>query len=340
MSYAATLGKMATILQELPEQTQLSMAVTKNTQTRFYGLVRQNGRVRETDNARLAFEIGSVTKAFTAHVLAQLVVAGRIHLDAPVQHFLPFDLAGNPLITFKQLALHTSGLPGLPSDFDVPSDYDKHNPYKHFTEKRLIGYLSQYLQMDAIPGERYQYSNLGAGLLGYLLSLLEGKPFAEVVRERVFVPLNMQHSGFDVNALKTTLVTGIDASGNSCRSWEGGVLNGCLGIISTAADMAKFAIMAADTTQAAANLQAEENFAVEPGLKANLGWGERIMGPQQVAVQGINGGTAGSSASIMISRDKNVSLVVLSNIAPQKYMEQICPLTREWMMQLTAVNSL
>ncbi len=331
------IKQIADKIKDLPDQTQLSIGIVNNRDTNFCGMIKRNGAIDQLDNADSAFEISSVTKSFTGNVLARLAIAKEIQLDDLIQQFLPFPLPGNPPITLKQLALHTSGLPKLPAGFESQPGYNKNNPYKSYTEESLISYLTQHLQVDFPPGSSYQYSNLGAGLLGYILSRIEKAPFAKIVAEKIFIPLGMDNSCFDANDVNTELVKGIDEDGNICQHWDGGILDGGLGIISTAKDLLKFAMNAADKMDAAANLQAETNFEVDPGLKTILGWGERKTG--NVLIQGINGGTQGSAASIMLNREKNISIVVLSNINPACYMDVIYPIIKHTLVEISSKNN-
>jgi CubicO group peptidase (beta-lactamase class C family) len=231
--------------------------------------------------------------------------------------------------------MHTSGLQRMPHDFDTQSNFDKENPFRNYTEDQLISYLTQNLRLDSQPGEKHLYSNLGAGLLSYIISKIEGKPFAKVVTERIFTPLKMHHSTFNVREVQTEMVRGIDEKGNFCSHWDGGILNGCLGIISTAEDLSRFAIMACDPDDMAANLQATEIFPINHLESCNLGWYELHIMPENIRMQGLNGGTGGYGASILLDRKSNCAIVLLSNISPGRYMELIYPLAKELLIELS-----
>lgn len=332
--YHSLLSPMTVALKGLPSCTQLSIAFIRDGAVSFHGWSHLNGAVAPTDNAHAAFEIGSVTKAFTGYVLAQLAVENKVRLEDPIQSFLPFSLRGNPAITLQQLALHTSGLPRMPHDFEEQPHYDQNNPYKSYGEDALKDYLVNKLKMDSVPGETFQYSNLGYGLLGYIIARIEGKAFTEVVKERLFGPLQMEHSSFDMQEIKTNVVKGLDRTGNICSHWDPGLFSGCIGIISTAKDLSRFVMMIADLQNAAGNLQSQVTFSIEPTFNTNIGWGERLLMPENISMQGINGGTAGYGASVMVNRQNSFSLVVLSNIAPQRYMEVIYPLNKALFVQL------
>lgn len=333
--YPKILNKIADTLTRLPDETQVSIALVRNKQVGYHGMIRQNGNIDKIDNYSSAFEIGSVTKAFTGNVLAQLIIEKKVDPNDHAQKYLPFPLLYSPSFTLKHLALHTSGLPRMPHDFDTQSNFDKANPFKNYTEDQLISYLTQNLRLDSQPGEKHLYSNLGAGLLSYIISKIERKPFAEIVRELIFIPLNMYHSTFDVREVQTEMVRGIDEKDNFCSNWDGGVLNGCLGIISTVEDLSRFAIMTCDCDNAAANLQATETFSINHLESCNLGWYERQVMPENIRMQGLNGGTGGYGASMLVNRKSNCAVILLSNISPGRYMELMYPLAKELFIEFS-----
>jgi CubicO group peptidase (beta-lactamase class C family) len=333
--YPNILKKIADAVNRLSDNTQVSIALVRNKQVDYHGMIRQNGNIDKIDNYTSAFEIGSVTKAFTGNVLAQLIIEKKVNPDDPAQKYLPFPLLNSPLFTLKQLAMHTSGLQRMPHDFDTQSNFDKANPFKNYTEDQLITYLTQNLRLDSQPGEKHVYSNLGAGLLSYIISKIERKPFANVVTERIFTPLKMYRSTFDVREVQTEMVRGIDEHDRFCSHWDGGILNGCLGIISTAEDLSRFAIMTCDPENAAANLQATETFPINNWECCNLGWYERHIMPENIRMQGLNGGTGGYGASILANRKSHCAIILLSNISPGRYMELIYPLAKELFVEFS-----
>lgn len=145
--------------------------------------------------AATAFPIGSLTKSFTAVLVRQLVDAGRVEVDAPVQRYLPWftlaDAQAARQITVRHLLNQTSGLSradGMRAIIDADgADID--------TLARRVTTLTP----TAAPGERYQYSNLNYVLLGALVQAVEGKTWSELVRLRILEPLDMQHSGSMTN---------------------------------------------------------------------------------------------------------------------------------------------
>ena len=140
-----------------------------------------NGRPLDGDSV---FEIGSITKVFTALLLAEMVTRGEVSLDDPVAKYLPASVKmparNGKQISFLDLATYRSGLPPLPDG--IPNDGD--NPYANYTAEQLYAFLSSHtLRFD--PGRRYEYANLGFGLLGHVLALKADAPYEELMVSRI-----------------------------------------------------------------------------------------------------------------------------------------------------------
>jgi D-alanyl-D-alanine-carboxypeptidase/D-alanyl-D-alanine-endopeptidase len=127
------------------------------------------------------FEIGSVTKVFTSLLLADMVNRKEVALDDPAAKYLPESVKmperNGKSITLLDLSTHRSGLPPLPSNFKLKDPY---NPYGDYNVDDLYQFLSGYtLARD--PGSEFEYSNLGAGLLGHLLAYRAGTDYGSLV---------------------------------------------------------------------------------------------------------------------------------------------------------------
>ena len=159
-----------------------------------FGRADSGKRVADVDTI---YRIGSISKTFTAVVLSQLVDRKTIALDDPVETYLPevrgFTGArpGAKPITFRQLASHTAGLIREPTLEGAAS-----GPIAEWESKVLASIPAT--SFDALPGERYSYSNIGYGVLGLALSRAAGLPFMTLVEDGIFTPLGMTSSTFIV----------------------------------------------------------------------------------------------------------------------------------------------
>ncbi|MFB7918424.1 serine hydrolase domain-containing protein [Streptomyces sp. NPDC056061] len=128
-------------------------------------------------------EIGSLTKVLTGTALMRMCTAGALHLDDPLERWLPVPRTG---ITLRHLAQHTSGLPRLPPGL---SSLD---PYAAFTGNSLSGLLLRLDEITLRPaGMQEEYSNLGYAVLGAALMAAAGKPYEELLNEHVLAPLEI-----------------------------------------------------------------------------------------------------------------------------------------------------
>ena len=148
------------------------------------------------------FEIGSITKTFTATVLASMVRDGLVALDDPVARHLPVapPVNGRP-ITLEDLATHRSGLPRLPAGMLVQGyTTQRKNPYASLDDARMRRAIAETKPKRA-PGGKVAYSNYGYGLLGYALAQRAGTSYAELRARAHHRPLGLTHTALDTPGL-------------------------------------------------------------------------------------------------------------------------------------------
>src|SRR5689334_14422922 len=167
------------------------------------------------------FEIGSISKVFTSTVLAELVQEGKVRLEDPVQKYLPpsvhLPTRNGKEITLGNLAMQNSGLPRLPSNLKPA---DPANPYADYTVQQMYDFLSGY-QLTRDPGAEFEYSNLGVGLLGHLLSRATGLSYEELERQLIWAPLGMTNTAITLTPwMKAHLALGHDEQGHVVPNWD------------------------------------------------------------------------------------------------------------------------
>lgn len=130
------------------------------------------------------FQIASVTKQFTAASILLLEDRGKLKTDDLVKKYLPDAPASWDKITIYHLLTMTSGIPGDAAQYELgPPD--------------RLAFANKPLQFQ--PGEKWDYSNLGYDVLGYLLEKVSGQTYADFLLENIFKPLGMNDSGYDSN---------------------------------------------------------------------------------------------------------------------------------------------
>jgi CubicO group peptidase (beta-lactamase class C family) len=137
--------------------------------------------------------LGSITKQFTAMLVMQLVEQGKLKLDVPISTYLPdYPKKNGDVITLHHLLTHSSGTPNMTSFPEFVKDV-MHNSYSPLQLVNL--FADSTLQFK--PGEKFAYSNSGYILLGYIIEKVTGKPYEQVLQEKIFAPLNMHNTGYD-----------------------------------------------------------------------------------------------------------------------------------------------
>jgi D-alanyl-D-alanine-carboxypeptidase/D-alanyl-D-alanine-endopeptidase len=263
------------------------------------------------------FEIGSVTKVFTATLLADMVERGEVSLNDPIAKYLPKTVKtptrNGKEITLLDLSTQTSGLPRLPDNF-TPKDVQ--NPYADYTVEQMYAFLSGYTLTRDI-GSKYEYSNLGVGLLGHILALRAGKDYETLVRTRIFQPLKMTSSSIKLSPeMQAHLAVGHNPALLPVPGWDLPTLAGAGAIRSTVNDMLKF--VAANLGLNKSPLLGAMQIAHQsrhdtgtPDLEIGLNW--HILKKFDTVIVWHNGGTGGYHSFIGFDPKARKGIVVLSN---------------------------
>ncbi len=256
------------------------------------------------------FEIGSVTKTFTATMLASMVRDRTVRLDDPVAKYLPASVhvpsRNGKAITLLNLATQHSGLPRLPSNLDTGSP----DPYAQYTAQNLYAFLNGY-KLTRDPGASYEYSNPGVGLLGIALANRAHTPYGVLLRQRVLGPLGMDHTFIEARGMgQALLAVPHTMDGDVANVWHFDALAPAGGITSTLGDMLKYLrCNMGEGPLAATCLFAQQPRDTMPADHIGLVW----MTGNTRGIIHHGGDTNGYHAAIAISRDRSRGAVALSN---------------------------
>lgn len=187
------------------------------------------------------FEIGGLTKVFTASLINLLVEEGTMHYDSSINHYLPIQFQNERAneITLNDLVIHTSGFPKLPLEFGVKEN-KANDPYALYTKEDLLNFFKDY-QLDKEIVGNYNYSNLNYALLEIAIEFATKKSFEKVLKEKIFKPLDMENSCITINNKQTMLVsTGHTITGRATPFWQFQSFAASEGVKSNANDLIKF----------------------------------------------------------------------------------------------------
>ena len=293
----------------------LSIGILKKGVTTIYGYgetAKGNNHVPGPD---AEFEIASITKTFTGTLLAYYVLEHKISLSDPITKYLPDSVAANrnlQQITVQMLSNHTSGLARIP---DNMLDADMLNPYKNYNRQKLFTYLKNGT-LQSVPGEKYAYSNLGAGLLGTILEGISGRSYEQMVTDIICRPSGMANTYQHPDAKqKVRQVSVYNEKGEPVIMWETDALAGAGALRSCTHDLLLYSEgnMKKDGSRLSGAMELTHHITYDKEMSIGLGWHKAEVAGMDCYWH--NGGTAGSSSYIGFVPAHNIAVVVLSNAA-------------------------
>lgn len=262
------------------------------------------------------YEIGSISKVFTATLLADNIVKGKMKVDDPVSKYLhasvkvPTYKGGSKPITLGNLSDHTSSLPRMPSN--MPAS-DPKDPAADYTPELMYAFLSSYVLSREV-GSEFEYSNFAIGLLGQIQALAAGTSYEEALTSVITSPLKMKETGIKLSdKMKDNLAVG-HSMGMPVNNWDLNSMQGAGGIRSSVHDMLLF--LAANMGLTKSQLSKAMELAQTPrhdkaGDRVGLGW--FISKGSLGDVFAHNGGTGGYRTFAGFVKETGRGVVVLTN---------------------------
>ena len=276
-----------------------------------YGLANVELEVPVTDST--VFEIGSISKQFVAAATLLLVEDNKIRLDDPIHLYLPYLPGEWHGVTVYQLLTHTSGIP----DYEEIRSYDVYR--FRLTPEEVIR-IANSRPMDFSPGTGWYYSNTGYFLLSMIVERIEGQPLGQVLKSRLFEPLEMNQTRMaDPEAIIPHRAAGywVNKTGEliNRNPTETSSTLGAGGILSSVHDLVKWDAALYDNQIHSAESK-EQLWA--PAVLANgdtttyaLGWGVRPY--HGMRCQSHGGQVAGFVARFSRFPDQQTSILVFIN---------------------------
>jgi serine-type D-Ala-D-Ala carboxypeptidase/endopeptidase len=291
-----------------------SVGVIDNGEIQFFLYGKKTVEEDEPISKDTIFEIGSITKVFTTLALVNMVDQGVVQLDDPIDIYLPNikipELNGKK-ITLRYLASHISGLPRLPDNLNP---INQNNPYEDYTLENLYSYLNQH-SLKKEPGESFEYSNTGMGLLGHILSIQSGKNYEELIKSLILEKLGMKNTTISLSPeMRKNFAHGHYLQ-KGVSSWDIPVLAGAGALRSNIQDMTQFlAVNMGFSESRLVNLMKqchEKQYEISPEVSVGLGW--IISHSNDSKIIWHNGETGGFRSYIGFNPKTKKGVVILSN---------------------------
>ncbi len=254
-----------------------------------------------------AYGIGSVTKVFTALLLADMAEKGEVKLSDPIWKYLPDSVYppehNGKEITLLDLATHYSGLPIMPGNYTFG-----------YTPDQLYAFVNSY-PLTRDPGTKYEYSNFGFGLLGQLLARRAGTDYETLLRTRITGPLGMTRTAvLPTKQMESNLAPGHKSNMQKHPVWEAPGLASAGSMRSTANDLliflaANMGIIHSPLQPAMKKMLSVQRPAV-PGAKVAMGW---HLETGRGGIICHNGQNNGYYSFVGYDPHRKIGVVVLSN---------------------------
>jgi len=285
------------------------------------------------NSPKTKFRLGSVTKQFTAASILLLEERGKLSVNDPVKKYMPDAPAAWDKITIFNLLTHTSGIP----NFTAFPDYASLETFPATPAQLVARFRDKPL--DFQPGEKWNYSNSGYVLLGYLIEKISGQSYAQFVEESIFKPLGMADSGYDSNsAIIQNRASGYAPSANGLTNapyvnMTGPFAAGAL--YSTTEDLLRWeqGLFGGKLLSAASLKEMTTPF------KNNYAFGLEVLTRDGHQVIEHNGGIEGFNTVLSYYPDDKMTVVVLANVngsAPGEIATDLATLAQGGNVMLTS----
>ncbi|MDA3906993.1 MAG: serine hydrolase [Bacteroidales bacterium] len=292
----------------------MAIAIIKKSGIQYFNFGKTEKNGSNVDENTI-YEIGSISKVFTAVLLAQQVLDGDLTLHDNINDYLPdyvkVPVMGNNEITFGNLTDHTSGLPRMPDNF-TPAN--QNNPYADYTVNQMYEFISNYKPVRSV-GDAYEYSNLGQGLLGHILAMNKNATYEQLMIQTIAQPLELNDTKIEFNErMKANLALG-HSGGKVVENWDIPTLAGAGAIRSSTSDMAKFISANLGYLKSpllpvlALTHKLRHNKAGE--MSVAMGW--HIKKGKEGDVYWHNGGTGGYRTFVGFVKETGMGVVILTN---------------------------
>ncbi len=208
----------------------------------FFGLGRISQEDGSVPGADSVFEIGSITKTFTALLLARRVADDELALSTELSDILPKDFRPPVSVTpvrLVDIATHSAGFPAIPTNLERDMSLFVVD-YSVYSQEKLRRYLKSFEPLTT-PGQSFLYSNTGFGVLGWALSNLAGESYEELLQREIFEPLQLSSTFIQIAPKhEAALVTSHDSNGDPVAPADFATLEACGAIRSSSSDMMRY----------------------------------------------------------------------------------------------------
>lgn len=286
------------------------------------GETKRGSGIRPGDDS--IYEIGSVTKALAGTMAAQMVSEGKLNVSQSVQRYLQGKQVSKSKETITSLDLMTqsSGIIPIFSE-EAFKPKDMLNPWSGFSSQQLFSVLKKS-NLNFPPGSKYEYSNLGAAVMGQVIEAVDKKPFAQVLQSRITGPLQLNDTVIDLSSEQSQrLVQGYYNNGSAFDAvpkWDMTGIPAIGAVLSTPREMVTLVKGLMDSDTALGKAFQVASTGVRPAVPgSSVGYFWHTIDDRKFVWH--NGSTYGMSSLVAIHKEKKTAVVILANTVTEKHEE-------------------
>lgn len=302
----------------------MTVGIWKDGKSSIYGYGEIKKGSNEVPDGHTFFEIGSITKTFTATAMVQWLSEKGLGLESPIQAFLPNSIPtlskGGVAVNFKHILNHSSGIAYFPSNLNLLLNDDSRE-LARYSEAKLFDYLEKG-KLNATPGTTYEYSNTAMGLAGTILARENKMTYGDYLQTKICEPLGLFETKAKLSAEEKNRMSDGHRGGKKVDLWESlGALDGAGVLRSTTSDLLKYGAACinppnsplgqAMSTAQVSTLKNAKN--LTEMVEVCLGWHQLKTADKTGTLLFHDGGTGGFNCSLILDKEKKLVLAVCYN---------------------------
>lgn len=283
----------------------------------------ESKKSQQTLNDSSLFEIGSITKIFTASLVSILVEENLLNYDSTLNSYFDKKYRNKYLdtLTIRNLVQHTANLPKMPVDFGA-HEKELNNPYAHYTKKQLLNFYKKYRPIPlGKKDSRYMYSNVSYGLLEIAIEKVCGKDYESILNEKILAPMGMNNTfaAYDKKEKsKKNLTKAYSRNGQKVPHWDFQSFTASEGLKSNVTDLITFLKLHLDLQETPYDSLFTDNASpkVNTGMSDNafMGNGWHVIKLKKYYNAVLHAGSSsGHRAFIGFVKETQTGVVLLSN---------------------------
>ncbi len=287
-----------------------SCAIINNENVAYLSYGKKSKITATAPDSATIYEIGSITKTFTGALVQQATADSKIDLTDSLHHLVFQNITWSeqfPRTTIKELVTHSSGLPRIPGNLWMIENFAVNDPYANYNLKNLEKFIITYT--GTTTKSTFNYSNLGAGIIGHVLEKSYNKSYSQLLQEYIFDPLGMSSSNSENIDLNTCQNIALPYNQNGEVSfWNFDILASAGSIKSSCNDLVKYAKAHWEDpnifSKATHVLSKYDNRPIGTFWLSNTYKGKTLVGHA--------GATGGSRSSILMIPDQKMAVILLA----------------------------